>query len=125
MNEFNIKVPNCPKLIADVNKKVKYKIYYLNLRHAISLGYVLTHIHDIVAFRSTNWLASYIDQNTLKRNQSTNQTMSSYYKLKVGKIETRGSNYVKLGFFFFCLSHLVLSPTHPSFQNNSVFGKVS
>ena len=93
MKDNKLVIHGSKKLIADLHKKDRIKIYYLNLIQAIDLGYVLTDVFTIVKFYQTNYLSSYILKNTECRNKSTCAFERDYYKSKnnavFGKVRTR------------------------------------
>ena len=60
------------KLICDWTDKKKYLIHYIMLKFYVRLGMVVEKIHEIISFKKTIWLESYISFNTQKRNKAKN-----------------------------------------------------
>lgn len=69
------------KLICDLEPKQKYVIHYRNLKQALQLGVRLTGLHRIISFKQSRWLQAYIDYNTKRRQQATNDIAKEYWKL--------------------------------------------
>ena len=67
---YEIKVGGVKKLIPNLGDKVKYVVHYESLKYYISLGMKLVRIHRILKFKQSNWLQSYADFNTKKRQES-------------------------------------------------------
>ena len=70
---YGIKVGEVKKLIPNLGNKVKHIDHYENLLYYISLGMKLVKIHRILSFKQSNWLKLYVDFNTEKRKQSTDE----------------------------------------------------
>ena len=69
------------KLIPNLGDKDKYVVHYKNLEYYLSLGMKLVKIHRILSFKQSNWLKKYVDVNTEKRKQSTDEFNKNLYKL--------------------------------------------
>ena len=65
------------KLILDLHKKEKYLVHYRYLQGIVKLGYVCSKIHNVIAFKQTQWLKPYIDMNTKSRQE---KGISSFQK---------------------------------------------
>ena len=52
----------------------------------LPLGMKLVKIHRILSFKQSNWLKSYVDFNTEKRKESTNEVDRYYFKLVINCI---------------------------------------
>ena len=59
-----IEVNKVDKLILNLWNKKKYLVHYENLKHYLSLGLKLTHIHRGIKFEESQWLEKYITLNT-------------------------------------------------------------
>ena len=60
------------KLICDWTDKKKYLIHYRMLKFYVRHGMVVEKIHEIISFKQSKWLESYISFNTQKRNRAKN-----------------------------------------------------
>ena len=62
------------KLICDWTDKKKYLIHYRMLMFYVRHGGVVEKIHEIISFKQSKWLESYISFNTQKRNKAKNDS---------------------------------------------------
>ena len=61
--------------------KNNYVIHYRNLQQCFELGMKLKKIHRILKFKQKNWIKPYIDFNTERRKEATNEADKSHFKL--------------------------------------------
>ena len=59
-------------LICDWTDKKKYLIHYRMLKFYVRYGMIVVKIHEIISFKQSKWLESYISFNTQKRNKAKN-----------------------------------------------------
>ena len=78
---YNIKVCGVKKLIPNLGDKGKYIVHYKNLLYYLSLGMKLVKIHRILCFKQSYWFKKYVDFNTEKRKESTDEFNQNLYKL--------------------------------------------
>ena len=78
---YGIKVGGVKKLIPNLKDKIKYVVYYRNLQYYLSLGMKLVKIHRILSFKQSDWLRKYVDFNTGKRRESSDEFNEGLYKL--------------------------------------------
>ena len=71
--ENNIKVGVCNKLIPNLIPKNNYIVHYRNLKYYLSKELALKKVHRILEFKQSDWMKPYIDFNTQKRKEATNE----------------------------------------------------
>ena len=71
------------KLICDWTDKNKYLIHYRMLKFYVRHGMVVEKVHEIISFKQSKWLESYISFNTQKRNKAKNDFEKNSFKLLV------------------------------------------
>ena len=76
-----IKTGQVEKLVPNLRDKERYVLHYRNLQLYLSLGLKLKKIHRALQFSQSNWLAEYIDFNTLKRVKAKNAFEKDFFKL--------------------------------------------
>ena len=83
VNKYEIKVGGVKKLIPNLGDKIKYVVHYKNLQYYLSLGIKLVKIHRILSFKQSDWVKRYVDFNTEKRKQSTDEFNNFFFKLMI------------------------------------------
>jgi hypothetical protein len=78
---FNQKHVDCRKLVPNLFDKTKYVLHYRNLQLYVQLGLVVTNIHRVLSFKQSPWMKSYINFNTVKRQEAKNDLERDLYKL--------------------------------------------
>ena len=61
--------------------KINYLIDYRNLRQGLELGMKLKKIHWILKSKQKDWMKAYIEFNTDRRKEATNEADKSHFKL--------------------------------------------
>ena len=61
--------------------KNNYVIHYRNLQQCIELRMKLKKIHRILKFKQKDWMKPYIDFNTERRKEATNEANKNHFKL--------------------------------------------
>ena len=90
------------KLICDWTDKKNYLAHYSILKFYVKHGMVVEKVHEIISFRQSKWLETYIDFNTQRRSQAVNDFEKDFYKLLndafYGKTMQNVSNRIKTEF---------------------------
>ena len=81
-----MKVGNVKKLIPNLGNKTKYVLQYRNLQLYLSLGIKLTKIHRALQFKQSDWMKKYIEFNTEKRKNATNDFEKDFFKLMINSV---------------------------------------
>ena len=80
-NAYNITTGKVKKLIPNLMNKNNCVIHYRNLQQCLELGMKLKKIHRIQKFKQKDWMKTYIDFNTQKRKEATNEADKNHFKL--------------------------------------------
>ena len=79
--KLDIKTGTINKLVPNIMAKEKYVVYYRNLQYYLLEGLVLKKVHRILEFKQSDWTKSYIDFNTERRKEATNEADKNLFKL--------------------------------------------
>ena len=79
--EYDIKTGGINKLAPNSMPKNNYVVHYRNLQFYLSQGLILKKVHRILEFKQSNWMKPYIDFNTQKRKEATNEAAKNLFKL--------------------------------------------
>ena len=80
-NKHDIKSGDINKLTPNLMSKKNYVVHYRNLKYYISQGLILKKVHKILEFKQSAWMKPYIDFNTQKRKEATNEADKNLFKL--------------------------------------------
>ena len=111
LNKYEIKVGYVKKLIPNLGHKNNYVVHYRNLQLYLSLGMKLTKIHRVFKFKQSEWMKNYIDFNTEKRMNATND-YAAIHEIKPVLILSKP---IYIGFTVLDLSKWKMSDFHYNF----------
>ena len=80
-NKYDIKSGGINKLVPNLLPKKNCVVHYRNLKYYLSKGLILKKVHRILEFKQSAWMKSYIDFNTQKRKEATNEADKNLFKL--------------------------------------------
>ena len=75
------KIKKCNKLVCDFHDKKNYVVHIKALRQVLNHGLILKKVHRVIKFNQKAWLKSYIDMNTILRNEAGNDFEKDFCKL--------------------------------------------
>ena len=85
-NEYDIKTGGINKLAPNLMSKKNYGVHYKNLQYYLSQGLILKKVHRILEFKQSDWMKPYIDFNTQKRKEATNEADKNLFKLLINAV---------------------------------------
>ena len=85
-DEYDIKVGDVTKLIPNLRNKTKYVLHYRNLQLHLSLVVKLIKIYRVLKFKQSDLMKKYVDFNTEKRKNATNDFENDFFKLKINSV---------------------------------------
>ena len=80
-NGSSVKDEKTSKLLLTLYDKDKYVIHIRNLKYYLEKGLVLKQVHRCIKFNQSEWLKEWIDFNTEKRKEATNDFDKDLFKL--------------------------------------------
>ena len=86
VDKNDIKVGDVKKLNPNIGNKTKYVVHYRNHQLHLSLVMKLTEIHRVLKFNQSDWMKKYIDFNTEKRKNATNDFEKDFFKLIINSV---------------------------------------
>ena len=101
-------------------------MHYRNLKYYLSKGWILTKVHKILEFKQSAWMKPYIDFNTQKRKEATNEADKNLFKLLnnavYGKTMENMRKRMKIRITKTPKEFLKYA-SRPTFINHIIFGK--
>ena len=80
-NKHDIKSGNINRLIPNLLPKKNCVVHYRNLKYDLSQGLIFKKVHKILKFKQSACMKPYIDFNTQKRKEATNEADKNLFKL--------------------------------------------
>ena len=84
-NKYDIKAGGINKLIPNLLPKKNYVVHYRNLKY-LSQGLILEKVYKILEFKQSLWMKPYIDFNTQKRKEATNEVNKNLFELLINAV---------------------------------------
>ena len=125
-NKYGIKVGITNKLVPDLLPKNNYVVHYRNLKYYLSKGWVLTKVHKILEFKQSAWMKPYIDFNTQKRKEATNEADKNLFKLLNNAVYGKTMENIRKRMKITItktLKEFLKYASRPTFINHIIFGK--
>ena len=85
-DNYEIKVGDVKNVLTNLGNKTNYVVHYRNLQLYLSLGMKLTKIHKKLKFKQSDWIKKYIEFNTEKRMNATNDFEKDFFKLMINSV---------------------------------------
>ena len=79
--KYDTKTGGINKLVPNLMPKKIYGVHYKSLQYYLSQGLILKKVHRILEFKQSDWMKPYIDFNTQKRKEATNEADKNLFKL--------------------------------------------
>ena len=125
-NKFDIKTGSMNILAPDLIPKDNYVVHYRNLKCYVSLGLILKKVHKILEFKQSAWMKPYIDFNTKKRKEATNEAYKNLFKLLnnavYSKIMENMRKRIKIRIIK-SEKDFIKYASRPTYINHNIFGK--
>ena len=125
-NEYDIKTGGINKLAPNLMSKKNYGVHYKNLQYYLSQGLILKKVHRILEFKQSDWMKPYIDFNTQKRKEATNEADKNLFKLLnnavYGKTMENMRKRIKIRIAK-TQKDFIKYALRPTYINHDIFGK--
>ena len=126
IKRFDIKIGTTKKLIPNLFPKNNYITHYRNLRYYLQNGWKLTKVHKILEFKQSPWMKPYIDFNTEKRMQATNESDKNFFKLMINSVYGKTMENMRKRMKIRIVTNkidCVKYSSRPTFINSIIYGK--
>ena len=126
MKKFNIKIGLTKKLIPNLYPKENYITHYRNLKYYLDKGWKLTKVSRILEFKQLSWMKPYIDFNTEKRMQATNESDKNFFKLMINSVYGKTMENMRKRMKTRIVTNekdCIKYSSRPTFKNSIIFGK--
>ena len=94
-NAHNITTGTVKKLVPNLMNKNNYVIHYRNLPQCLELGMKLKKIHRVLKFKQKDWMKPYIDLDTERRKEATNEAMENLRKRIKKRVVKTAKDFIK------------------------------
>ena len=124
--ENNIKVGVYTKLIPNLMPKNNYTVHYRNLKQYLSKGLALKKVHRILEFKQSDWMKPYINFNTQKRKEATNEADKTLFKLLNNAVYGKTMENMRKRIKIRIIKNekdFIKYASRPTYINHNIFGK--
>ena len=124
--EHDIKVGVCNKLIPSLMPKNNYVVHYRNLKFYLSNKLILKKVHKILEFQQRDWMKSYIDFNTQRRKEATNEADKTLFKLFNNAVYDKTMENMRKRIKIRIIKNkkdFIKYASRPTYINHNIFGK--
>ena len=80
LKQYEMKNSQIPKLTPNLFNKTNYIVHARNLKFYLDQGLILKKVHRVQSFDQSDWLAKYINKNTIERTKAKNEFEKDFYK---------------------------------------------
>ena len=125
-NEYDTEAGKNNKLIPNLIPKKSYVVHYKNLKYYLSQGWVLTKVNKILEFKQSLLMKPYIDFNTERRKEATNETDKSLFKLLNNAVYGQAMENMRKRMKVRVASNekdFVKYVSRPTYINHNIYGK--
>jgi len=74
------------KLVADLTKRERYILHYVELKKYLEIGVKLVEVHRVLSFKQEPWLSKFINLCTEERKKATNDFEIAFWKLNCNSV---------------------------------------
>ena len=106
--------------------KYNYVLHYRNLKYYLSQGLILKKVHKILEFKQNAWMKPYIDFNTQKRKETTNEADKNLFKLLNNVVYSTTLENMRKRIKIRIIKNekdLIKYASRPTYINHIIFGK--
>ena len=125
-NAHNITTGKVKKLVPNLMNKNNYVIHYRNLQQCLQLGMKLKKIHRVLKFKQKDWMKPYIDFNTQKRKEATNEADKNLFKLLNNAVYGKTMENMRKRIKIKIMKNekdFIKYASRPTYINHNIFGK--
>ena len=106
--------------------KNNYVVHYRNLKFYLSNKLILKKVHKILEFKQRDWMKSYIDFNTQRRKEATNEADKTLFKLFNNAVYDKTMENMRKRIKIRIIKNkkdFIKYASRPTYINHNIFGK--
>ena len=126
IKQFGLKIGTTKKLIPNLCLKENYIVHYRNLKFYLHNGWQSTKVHRILEFKQSSWMKPYIDYNTEKRKEFTNESDKKKFKLMINSVYGKTMENMRIRMKIRIVTNekdCIKYSSRPAFKNSIIVGK--